>query len=471
MTLAEQQQINGGPLPVKDSPSSNRLAPAVGAPSSATATSVPTSSSASASTATAAAGRRLDPLEVGWQFVQEYYTILNKDPSRLHCFYNKSSLMVHGFEAETVKNCTGQQEIHRRFKDLQLADTKVVISNVDSMGTLANGILVCVLGELESRGEPVRKFSQVFVLAEQPNGYFVLNDVFRYLKDDSVVYAAASTAVVSNAPVTTVQQVNNVVHVVEEPVEPVVVERYHGEVKEEYVEELPEPVAPVVAQEKPQQIQQSEPVERPVPAAASAQSANVKPKSWASLAKSDVKPQPVVAATTAAAPIKTKVAAANGTSAVPAAAPKADKEVKVKPGSPSNGFASVEQGEIAVFIRGFSKRTKIQDLKDTFGQLVAPVKWVELVSESSAYIEFSDTELVKKALSLKSVLINNETVLIDDRRANGNQPYRRNSRKVMNKSGNQSSSSLNSNTSGSQATNQRAPVSSTSIAASKTKKQ
>ena len=54
-------------------------------------------------------GRRLEPLEVGWQFVQEYYTILNKDPNRLHCFYNKNSVMVHGLEGETVKPCQGQQ--------------------------------------------------------------------------------------------------------------------------------------------------------------------------------------------------------------------------------------------------------------------------------------------------------------------------------------------------------------------------
>lgn len=37
---------------------------------------------------------------------------------------------------------------------------------------------------MSNKSEPHHKFVQTFVLAEQPNGYFVLNDIFRYLKDD-----------------------------------------------------------------------------------------------------------------------------------------------------------------------------------------------------------------------------------------------------------------------------------------------
>jgi Nuclear transport factor 2 (NTF2) domain len=36
---------------------------------------------------------------------------------------------------------------------------------------------------MSNRSEPWRKFVQTFFLAEQPNGYFVLNDIFRFLKD------------------------------------------------------------------------------------------------------------------------------------------------------------------------------------------------------------------------------------------------------------------------------------------------
>lgn len=37
---------------------------------------------------------------------------------------------------------------------------------------------------MSNKSEPHHKFVQTFVLAEQPNGYFVLNDIFRYLKDE-----------------------------------------------------------------------------------------------------------------------------------------------------------------------------------------------------------------------------------------------------------------------------------------------
>ena len=51
----------------------------------------------------------VNPSEVGWQFVPQYYTFVNKQPNRLHCFYTKASTFVHGTEGEDVKACFGQQ--------------------------------------------------------------------------------------------------------------------------------------------------------------------------------------------------------------------------------------------------------------------------------------------------------------------------------------------------------------------------
>lgn len=61
------------------------------------------------------------------------------------------------------------------------------MSNVDSQASAMNGIVIQVLGEMSNNGNPNRKFAQTFFLAEQPNGYYVLNDIFRYLKDDDDV--------------------------------------------------------------------------------------------------------------------------------------------------------------------------------------------------------------------------------------------------------------------------------------------
>lgn len=68
---------------------------------------------------------------------------------------------------------------------LDYQDCKVYVSNVDSQSSAEGGIIVQVLGEMSNKGERWRKFAQTFFLAEQPTGYFVLNDIFRYLKEDS----------------------------------------------------------------------------------------------------------------------------------------------------------------------------------------------------------------------------------------------------------------------------------------------
>ena len=39
----------------------------------------------------------------------QYYTFVNKDPSKLHCFYTKKSTLIHGVEGEDCQPCYGQQ--------------------------------------------------------------------------------------------------------------------------------------------------------------------------------------------------------------------------------------------------------------------------------------------------------------------------------------------------------------------------
>jgi hypothetical protein len=77
------------------------------------------------------------------------------------------------------------QQIHDKIVSLGFQDAKVYVSNVDSQASAAGGIIIQVLGEMSNAGGQWRKFAQTFFLGEQPNGYFVLNDIFRYLKEDS----------------------------------------------------------------------------------------------------------------------------------------------------------------------------------------------------------------------------------------------------------------------------------------------
>ncbi|CAK7267258.1 hypothetical protein SEPCBS57363_002501 [Sporothrix epigloea] len=142
--------------------------------------------------------------EVGWYFVEQYYTTLSKSPSRLHLFYGKTSQLVHDTETEVAAVSVGRQSIQDRIAQLNFQDCKVRISNVDSQASLDN-ILVQVIGEISNKFEDSRKFVQTFVLAEQKTGYFVLNDIFRYIKEEEedTTEAVATLATEENKPVDT----------------------------------------------------------------------------------------------------------------------------------------------------------------------------------------------------------------------------------------------------------------------------
>ena len=75
------------------------------------------------------------------------------------------------------------QAISESIKQLDIQDGKVRVLNVDTQESLKN-IVVHVIGEMSNKAAPHRKFVQVFVLAEQASGYYVLNDIFRYIAMD-----------------------------------------------------------------------------------------------------------------------------------------------------------------------------------------------------------------------------------------------------------------------------------------------
>lgn len=143
--------------------------------------------------------------EVGWYFVEQYYTTMSRSPEKLNLFYSRRSQLVCGNEAESVPVIVGQKAINDKIKELDFHDCKVRVLNVDSQASFDN-ILVAVIGEISNRSEPSRKFTQTFVLAQQPNGYYVLNDIFRYLADDDEEFVPSNESVaepeVADAPET-----------------------------------------------------------------------------------------------------------------------------------------------------------------------------------------------------------------------------------------------------------------------------
>ncbi|KAF3156399.1 hypothetical protein EYR41_001205 [Orbilia oligospora] len=189
------------------------------------------------------------PKEIGWWFVESYYTTLNGSPERLHLFYQKKSSFVWGIEGENVAVSHGRNEISERIKQLAFNDCKVRVTNVDSQGSLESGIIVQVLGDMINNSESSQRFAQTFFLAEQtnPRGYFVLNDIFRYLKEEEEEETAEAV------PEETV----------EAPVEPApeaepVVEEKEPEVEAKEEPEEPEPVPVVEKEEVKEEVKEEE---------------------------------------------------------------------------------------------------------------------------------------------------------------------------------------------------------------------
>ncbi|ORY69899.1 uncharacterized protein BCR38DRAFT_454803 [Pseudomassariella vexata] len=139
------------------------------------------------SSSSTAAGSQVDLSkdEIAWFFVEQYYTTLSKTPEKLHLFYGKRSQFVYGQEAEVASVSVGRQAIQERIKALEFGDQcKVRVSNVDSQSSNEN-IVIQVIGETSKKaGDDPKKFVQTFVLAQQPSGYFVLNDILRYIDEE-----------------------------------------------------------------------------------------------------------------------------------------------------------------------------------------------------------------------------------------------------------------------------------------------
>lgn len=199
----------------------------------------PVGSVYASTTANAATGspHKYEISDVAISFGQEYYTMMSYDPESLHCFYKKHSTALHCSDAEKdAIVCIGLEQIHQSISSMGYKGARVIVSNIDCQQTLNGGILIFVLGEFHWPNGIVRKFAQTLVLAEQPGGYFILNDILRVLEDDcrpvsdpqaastgpaSVEPAAPPKAALETKPVTGQKPVDEAISFKEASVEPI----------------------------------------------------------------------------------------------------------------------------------------------------------------------------------------------------------------------------------------------------------
>jgi hypothetical protein len=261
---------------------------------------------------------------------------------------------------------------------------------------------VSVLGEMSCKGGPSRKFSETFVLAEQPNGYYVLNDIFRYLKEDiDCDFSEEETVIEESLPVK---------NEVAAEAYPVRESRVNGAVEstpavEKHVH------APVVAEPTPAIVQPpvSEVVEEvPAPAAAVAvpepvaevaapnaedlnkfdheeEGAKGFAKTWASLADNGKERWAQHASEVKGKAIPIPRATEEEVQA-PKTQPPHKQGFQQQGKHAGDGPVKIQRtgdGDNVIHIKGMTKATKIAHIKEEFAKTVGQVKWVDLITEVS----------------------------------------------------------------------------------------
>ncbi|PIN14008.1 RasGAP SH3 binding protein rasputin [Handroanthus impetiginosus] len=159
-----------------------------------------------AAEAAVAAQQPVSAQVVGNAFVQQYYHILHHSPRLVHRFYQDISKLGRPEEDGSMSITTTMDEIDKKIVSLNYEEFRAEIKSVDAQESFNGGVQVLVTGYLTGKDNTVRNFAQAFFLAPQDRGYFVLNDMFRYvdnvapnpaLVSDTVIPIAAAEPVLA----------------------------------------------------------------------------------------------------------------------------------------------------------------------------------------------------------------------------------------------------------------------------------
>ncbi|KAF0687359.1 Aste57867_20882 [Aphanomyces stellatus] len=123
------------------------------------------------------------PTTVGNTFVKQYYSLLTESPDKLHRFYKDESTFSHGSGSQLEESVSGQASINSTIlkKNYYGAVVQLDHGSIDCQASQAGGVVVLVTGVITLQNSAPAHFVQTFFLAVQHNGYFVLNDVLRFL--------------------------------------------------------------------------------------------------------------------------------------------------------------------------------------------------------------------------------------------------------------------------------------------------
>ncbi|KAH6829689.1 hypothetical protein C2S53_016243 [Perilla frutescens var. hirtella] len=144
---------------------------------------------------------------IGNAFVEQYYHILHHSPELVYRFYQETSMLSRPDPNGLITTVTTMTSINDTICSLDYKNYKAEIKTADAQNSFKEGVIVlvtgCLTGKVNLRR---RKFTQTFFLAPQDKGYYVLNDVFRYVEDSEADVVTEVATVADDTPSNTLTQ-------------------------------------------------------------------------------------------------------------------------------------------------------------------------------------------------------------------------------------------------------------------------
>ncbi|CAN0929394.1 Nuclear transport factor 2 [Linum grandiflorum] len=381
---------------------------------------------------------------VGNAFVEQYYNMLSRAPENVHKFYQDSSVMSRPSSDGSMSSVSTMSGINDLIVALEYKNCEVQILTADAQKSIGEGVIVLVTGFLTGKDEIRRKFTELFFLAPQEgNGFFVLNDVLRYIDEDELadveVSDAADVAEAPMAPITPEPEPtpvsNNSVEeapatlVAEDTIQPnneASVQLENGDIaiaEKEFVvpnnvTETPQsdaaPAAAAVATQEEEQQQVSEP-------AAPVSQEDAPKKSYASIANAlNFKAQPFQQRVSPAKPVvRAPAPAPVAPTAEAAPAPRPARNSSVERNN------NIVKGQHAIFVANLPMDATAEQLIETFGKFgsIKPtgvqVRSYKQERNCFGFVEFETAEAVENALQVATIMIGNREAHIEKKKAGG----------------------------------------------------
>ncbi|KAI7729330.1 hypothetical protein M8C21_023179 [Ambrosia artemisiifolia] len=365
---------------------------------------------------------------VGNAFVEQYYHILHHSPDMVHKFYHDSSFISRPDEDGTMTTVTTMKGINDKICSLDYTAYKAEIKTADAQESYKDGVVVLVTGFLTRKEDNQRKkFIQTFFLAPQDKGYFVYNDVFRYVDESKPMADDHVVAEEINDNQTT-PSIAGPPHTIESPLPEASVPKEQAPNVEEEVVDVLEIEGPSANESKSVQ-PEPHPIENiklTVEESVSSAVENAPKLSYASILNSQMKkggagPTKVYvpANTPKAAPAKT----VNKTVATAAQGPPPEAPAPIASssiGSPNS--SNVHDEGHSVYIRNLPHNATAEQLEMEFKKF-GPIKQggIQVRSHKQlgfcfGFVEFQDASSMQNAIKSSPVVIDGKEVVVEIKR-------------------------------------------------------